>query len=106
MTNFTAPLYASGAPVLPGGGLIRTGNWWFVDAATGSDGNPGTAQAPLASLAQAQINAVANNGDVVVLLGTVAHAGADAPVVPATVTVCWFPLESRRICPLVTAVEA
>lgn len=71
MTNFTAPLYASGAPVLPGGGLIRTGNWWFVDAATGSDGNPGTAQAPLASLAQAQINAVANNGDVVVLLGTV-----------------------------------
>jgi hypothetical protein len=71
MTDFTAPLYVSGAPVLPGGSVGPfTGNWWFVSPATGSDGNTGAANSPLASLAQAQINAVANNGDVVVLLGT------------------------------------
>ena len=72
MTNFTSPLFVSGAPVLPGGGVGPfTGNWWFVNPATGSDGNTGAANSPLASLGQAQTNAVANNGDVVVLLGTV-----------------------------------
>ena len=71
MTNFTAPLYVSGAPVLPGGAIGPfTGNWWFVNPATGSDGNTGAANNPLATVGQAKTNATANNGDVVVLLGT------------------------------------
>lgn len=71
MTNFSPPLFVGGAPLLPGAaGIPFTGNFWFVNPATGSDGNTGYANAPLATLAQAQTNAVANNGDVVVLLGT------------------------------------
>ena len=80
MTNFTPPLTVGGAPLLPGaGGIPFTGNYWFVNPATGSDGNTGAANNPLASLKQAQINAAANNGDVVVLLGTN----------PTTATINW-----------------
>lgn len=47
-----------------------TGNSWFVNASTGLDTNNGSASAPFASLAQAQTAAVANNNDVVYLVGT------------------------------------
>jgi hypothetical protein len=56
-----------GAAVLS---VIGTGNQWFVNA-TGNDSNPGTQAAPFASLAAAQKAAVANNGDVVYVQGTV-----------------------------------
>lgn len=48
------------------------GNSWFVNGTTGSDDNNGTAAAPFATLAAAQAAAVANNGDVVYLVGRVA----------------------------------
>ena len=51
--------------------VIGTGNRWYVNAATGNDSNPGTAQAPFATLTAAQAAAVANNNDVVYLIGTV-----------------------------------
>jgi hypothetical protein len=47
-----------------------TGNSWFVNETTGSDTNAGSAAAPFASLTAAQTAAVANNGDVVYLMGT------------------------------------
>ena len=49
----------------------QTGNTWYVNATTGSDTNPGTATQPFATLSKAQTAAVANNGDVVYLTGTV-----------------------------------
>ena len=50
--------------------VIGTGNRWYVDAATGSDGNPGTAAAPFATLDAALAASVANNNDTVSLIGT------------------------------------
>lgn len=65
-------LYLSTGPVLPeAGGPIYTGNWYFVNETTGSDGNPGTADSPLKTLAQAQTLATANQNDVVAFIGTI-----------------------------------
>ena len=47
-----------------------TGNSWFVKETTGSDSNAGSAIAPFKSLAAAQLAAVANNNDVVYLMGS------------------------------------
>lgn len=47
-----------------------SGNSWFVDSVNGSDSNGnGSASAPFASLVAAQAAAVANNNDVVYLIG-------------------------------------
>ena len=51
--------------------LSGTGNSWFVNATTGSDANGGSVSAPFATLTAAQNAAVASNGDVVYLTGTV-----------------------------------
>lgn len=67
MTNFTAPLYVSGAPVLPGGGLplpSTNGNYWFVDSVNGSAGGNGSYSAPYASINNALL--VAKSGDIIV----------------------------------------
>lgn len=48
-----------------------TGNFFFVNGDTGSDGNTGGPQDPFATLSQAHTVAVANNNDVVLLTGTV-----------------------------------
>ena len=47
------------------------GNNWFVNEATGNDHNPGTPDAPFASLQAALSAAVANNGDVIYINGAV-----------------------------------
>lgn len=57
-------------PVLPGQELY-TGNWWFVNETTGSDGNDGSNAAPFKTLGQALLKAKANNNDVVAFQGTV-----------------------------------
>lgn len=57
-------------PVLPGA-FLYTGNWYFVNETTGSDGNDGTAQFPFKTLTQAQAKATANQNDVVVFQGTI-----------------------------------
>lgn len=66
-------LYLNGVPVIPGStsaGLF-TGNWYFVNETTGGDGNAGTADAPLATLAAALAKCNANNNDVVAFSGTI-----------------------------------
>ncbi len=71
-SNMSGPLYVGGVPTLGTGGLPPwTGRWFFVNETTGADGNPGTATSPLATLAQAQSLATANQDDVVVFQGTI-----------------------------------
>ena len=71
-TNFSG-VTVNGAQLLPGAGFIPpfNGNYFYVNETTGSDGNPGTSDAPLASLAQAQVLATSGNNDVVFFTGTV-----------------------------------
>lgn len=69
ITNLNQLVLDTG-PVLPGANFY-TGNYWFVNEATGSDGNSGSNASPFKTLAQAQTKAVANNNDVVVFQGTV-----------------------------------
>lgn len=69
-TNF-GPLASMGVPTLGVGGLLPfTGNYWFVNEATGSDGNTGAGDNPFATLAHALLKCVAGNNDVVLLTGT------------------------------------
>ncbi len=54
--------------MLPG---LYTGNWYFVNATTGHDSNPGTVLEPKATLQAAHDACTANNNDVVAFMGTV-----------------------------------
>lgn len=76
-TNLAGAGWAvNGVPLIPNiGGLPFTGNWYFVQPASGSDGNPGTADAPLATLYRAHALCTAGNNDVVVLVGDGATTG-------------------------------
>lgn len=68
-----APLLANAQGMLiPANGV---GNSWYVSEATGDDDNTGSAVSPFATLDAAQAAAVANNGDVVYLIGAV-HVSA------------------------------
>lgn len=70
-------LQVSGVPTMGMGGLPPFwGNFWFVDPVNGSDGNSGSADHPFQTLAQAQLQAVANNNDVVLFKGGGAATGA------------------------------
>lgn len=65
-------LEVAGVPTIGTGGLLPfTGNYYFVNETTGSDGNEGTADSPLATLARAQALATANQNDVVFVTGTI-----------------------------------
>ena len=65
-------LTVAGVPTIGTGGLLPyTGRYIFVNESTGSDGNQGTASSPLATLAQAQTMATANQNDVVFFTGTI-----------------------------------
>lgn len=71
VTNLDALTLSTG-PVLPGGQLpIYTGNWYFVNETTGSDGNEGTAASPFATLTRALALCNANQNDVVAFMGTI-----------------------------------
>lgn len=63
--QFGMPLY--GIPGLP----PFTGNFFWVNQDTGSDGNTGGPQDPFKTLTQAHTKCLANNNDVVFLTGTV-----------------------------------
>lgn len=59
-----------GVPVVPGlANLPFNGNYFYVDPVSGADGNPGTADLPLATLYQAHNKATAGNNDVIILVG-------------------------------------
>lgn len=62
--QFGMPLYGISG-VLPFGG-----NYFFVDQTNGSDGNTGGPQDPFRTLTQAHTACLANNNDVVFLIGT------------------------------------
>lgn len=65
-------LTVAGVPTMGiGGAPLYTGNWWFVNETTGSDGNSGAANSPFKTLSWAQSKAVANNNDVVAFSGTI-----------------------------------
>lgn len=65
-------LLVGGVPTMGiNGAPLYTGNWWFVNETTGSDGNTGAANSPFKTLSWAQTKAVANNNDVVAFSGTI-----------------------------------
>ena len=65
-------LEVAGVPIISSGGLpFYTGNYYFVNETTGSDGNSGTSDFPFKTLTQAQAKATANQNDVVVFQGTI-----------------------------------
>lgn len=75
-TNLTA-LQVAGVPTIGTGGLLPfTGNYYFVNEATGSDGNTGQADNPLATLAFAHTKCTAGNNDVVFFTGTIHQTAA------------------------------
>lgn len=65
-------LEVAGVPIITSGGIpLYTGNYFFVNETTGSDGNTGAADFPLKTLTQALSMATANQNDVVVFQGTI-----------------------------------
>ena len=69
LTNFPNGLSSFGVPVLGGLPIPFTGNYYFVDAISGADGNEGSADSPLATLATAYGRCTSGNNDVVFLVG-------------------------------------
>lgn len=64
-------LEVAGVPTMGvGGGPFFTGNWWFVDPLFGSDGNTGAADSPFQTIYQGYNSAVADNNDVIVVVGS------------------------------------
>lgn len=66
-------LEVAGVPTMGVAGVpgLYTGNWWFVNETTGSDGNTGASDNPFKTLNQALTMAQANNNDVVAFEGTI-----------------------------------
>lgn len=92
-TNFPNGVASFGIPVLPPAGMPLTGSVFFVNPATGSDGNRGdTLQAPFATLYKAHSVMTAGNNDVCYLVGNGAASGsarlslANAQAVDSTAT--------------------
>lgn len=70
-------LEVAGVPTMGiGGAPLFTGNWYFVNPASGSDGNTGDADNPLATLYQAHAKMTSGNNDVCVLVGNGAASGS------------------------------
>src|ERR1700674_184362 len=68
-TNFPAPFTVSGVPTMGQNGLpLTSGNVYFVNALTGSDGYDGSASFPLASVYRAIAKCLDGNNDVVVVV--------------------------------------
>lgn len=72
MTHLST-LFVAGVPTMGMAGIpATTGNVFFVNSVTGSDGNIGSAQFPYATIAGAYASCTADNGDIVVC--TAGHA--------------------------------
>jgi hypothetical protein len=64
-------LEVAGVPTMGiNGGPLATGNWFFVDAANGSDGNTGAADNPFATVYWAYQQMVSGHNDVCVVVGS------------------------------------
>lgn len=70
ITAFPNGVSSFGIPMLGGMfGIPFTGNYYFVDAVNGADGNVGSADSPMASLVSAYGRCVSGHNDVVVIIG-------------------------------------
>lgn len=69
LTNFPNGLSSFGIPVLGGAMLPFTGNYYFVDAVNGADGNVGSADSPMATLTAAYGRCVSGHNDVIFIIG-------------------------------------
>jgi len=68
-TNFPGGVTSMGVPLVGSlGGIPFTGNWYFVDAVNGSDGNTGGAQDPLQTIPAAYAQMTDGNNDVIILV--------------------------------------
>lgn len=77
LTNFPNGLSSFGVPVLPPAGVFITGNVYFVNPATGSDGNRGDSlDRAFATLYKAHSVMTAGNNDVCYLIGNGAASGS------------------------------
>lgn len=78
LTNFPFGVSSFGVPVIGTGSIPPfSGNYYFVDATNGVDGNSGTSWSnALASLDRAQVLATSGNDDVVFFRGTINQAQA------------------------------
>ena len=75
-TNFPDGITSFGVPTFGVGGLLPfTGQYFWVNETTGSDGGTGAADDPFATLARALSLCINNNNDVIFLTGT-AHVSA------------------------------
>lgn len=69
VTAFPNGVSSWGIPVLGGAQIPFTGNYFFVDAANGLDGQPGTPDAPMQTIDAAYDQCVDGNNDVVYIIG-------------------------------------
>jgi hypothetical protein len=77
ITNYPNGLSSFGIPVLPPAGVFATGKVFFVNPATGSDGNRGDSlTAPFATLYKAHSVMTSGNNDVCYLVGNGAASGS------------------------------
>lgn len=92
-TTHLSGLSVAGIPTFGiGGAPMFTGNWYFVDAVNGSNGNSGAADNPLATVYSAFARCTSGHNDVVVIVGNGATTGtqrlslANAQAVDSTVS--------------------
>lgn len=77
LTNFPNGVSSFGIPVLGGANIPFTGKYYFVNPATGSDGNTGTSVGrPFQTLYKAHSVCTSGNNDVVYLIGNGASTGS------------------------------
>ncbi len=70
-THLLSSLEVLGVPTMGiAGAPMFTGNWYFVDAVNGNDGNTGAADSPLATVYVAYSKMVSGNNDVCVIVGS------------------------------------
>jgi len=88
-TNFSA-LQVGGVPTQGmGGAPFLTGNWYFVDAVSGADGNPGTADLPMASITAAYNRCVEGKNDVVAIVSRPTTVGATLGTQRLSTSLTW-----------------
>lgn len=95
-TNFPNGVTSFGVPVVGGiSGIPFTGNWWFVDAVNGSDGNASAGSggappdAPLQTLAYAYSCATEGQNDVIVLMSAPTTAAPTTGTFRLSSTLTW-----------------
>lgn len=104
LTNFPDGISSFGVPVYGSGAIPQTsGNVWFVNSTVGSNGNPGTADYPFATLAYALAYNQLGAGDVIVVEdGHAETVTAAAGILAATAGVQIFGLSSGTRQPTIT----